>query len=189
VGCGTGRGIGYFLERHPGLTIRAVEPVQELIDQCQRKGIPADLVLCARGEELPFPDKCFDAVCEFGVLHHVREPDLVVREMMRVARRAIFLSDSNRFGGGRLPLRWAKLLLHKAGLWNAAYFLKTGGKGFRTSEGDGVSFSYSIFDSYGLLSEWADRVMVIPTKAATSRSWLHPLLTSDHALLCAIKDG
>lgn len=189
VGCGTGRGIRYFLEHHAELAIRGVEPVQALIDESHRNGIPPDLVSCGRGEELPFEDGSFDAACEFGVLHHVEKPDLVVREMMRVASKAIFLSDSNRFGRGPLTLRWVKLLLYKLGLWHAADLLNTGGKGYRVSEGDGVSFSYSVFDSYELLREWADRVIVISTKNATSRSWLHPLLTTDHALLCAIRDG
>jgi ubiquinone/menaquinone biosynthesis C-methylase UbiE len=51
-----------------------------------------------------------DAAFECGVLHHVAEPSHVVGEMMRVARKAIFLSDSNRFGQGRLIARILKLL-------------------------------------------------------------------------------
>jgi hypothetical protein len=40
-----------------------------------------------------------------------------------------------------------------------------------------------------VLSEWADRVIVIPTDEVKTKSVFHPLLTSFHVLLCAIRDG
>ena len=60
--------------------------------------------------------RALDAVCAFGVMHHVKRPAIVVGEMMRVARRAIFISDSNRFGQGSMPARRVKLLLWRFGL-------------------------------------------------------------------------
>ena len=74
-----------------------------------------ELVL-GSGLQLPFPDASFDAVCEFGVLHHVEHPNAVVREMLRVSKTAIFLSDTNRFGRGRLFARLVKLALWKLGI-------------------------------------------------------------------------
>jgi len=89
VGAGTGRAAMFF--RNKGKTIRGVEPVQALIDQATAKGLPEDTILCGDGRWLPFEDQSFDAVLECGVLHHVAEPSLVVKEMMRVAKQAVFL--------------------------------------------------------------------------------------------------
>jgi ubiquinone/menaquinone biosynthesis C-methylase UbiE len=190
VGCGTGRGVKYFLDRRPGVLVQGIEPVAALIDQAvQVNSVPPGLIMKGAGEALPFADQTFDAVFECGILHHVKEPDQIVREMMRVSRKAIFLSDENRFAHGSTFARWAKLLLCKTGIFRAAYRLKTLGKGYRFSEGDGLAYSYSVFDSMQVLSEWADRVIVIPTDEVKTKSVFHPLLTSFHVLLCAIRDG
>jgi hypothetical protein len=74
-------------------------------------------------------------------------------------------------------------------VFEAAYRLKTLGKGYRFSEGDGLAYSYSVFDSCAALSEWADRVIVVPTDDVKTKSVFHPLLTSFHVLLCAVRDG
>jgi ubiquinone/menaquinone biosynthesis C-methylase UbiE len=189
VGAGTGRGMRYFRDAHPGIGVYGVEPVQALIRQAvQAHGLPEDALTCAPGESLPFADSSFDAVCEFAVLHHVREPDRVVKEMTRVARRAVFLSDENRFGHGTLAARVTKLGLHKVGLWPLANRVKTGGKGYRESEEDGISYSYSVYDSYAHLAAWADRVIFIPTADRPRPGWLSPLLTSSQVLVCAIRE-
>jgi ubiquinone/menaquinone biosynthesis C-methylase UbiE len=190
VGCGTGRGMKYFLERRPGILVQGVEPVAALIDQAVHvNSVHPGLIMKGTGEALPFADQTFDAAFECGILHHVKEPNQIVREMMRVSRKAIFLSDENRFAHGSTFARWAKLLLCKTGIFRAAYRLKTLGKGYRFSEGDGLAYSYSVFDSIQVLSEWADRVIVIPTDEVKTKSVFHPLLTSFHVLLCAIRDG
>ncbi len=88
VGCGTGRGVKYFMEHHPEIEIKGVEPVLALIDQAIKKNnIPEKVIICAKGENLPFDDNSFDAVCEFGILHHVDNPNIIVSEMMRVAKK------------------------------------------------------------------------------------------------------
>jgi hypothetical protein len=74
-------------------------------------------------------------------------------------------------------------------VFEAAYRLRTLGKGYRFSEGDGLAYSYSVFDSCGVLSAWADRVIVVPTDDVKAKSVFHPLLTSFHVLLCAVRDG
>jgi SAM-dependent methyltransferase len=186
VGCGTGQALRYLMER--GLSVRGVEPVPAMIAQALgRNGIPPNVLVCASGERLPFADDSFDAVCAFGVLHHLRQPSVLVREMMRVARKAVFLSDANRFGQASMAKRLAKLVLYRCGLWKAANFVKTKGKGHEISESDGLYYSYSVYDSYDLLAQWADEIVVVGT-AGTISSWFHPLLTSDRALLCAMKN-
>jgi SAM-dependent methyltransferase len=190
VGCGTGRAIKYFVERNPKMRVHGVEPVEALIEQAINNNlISKTSITLASGQALPFADQSFDASCEFGVLHHVREPNLVVQEMMRVSRKAIFLSDENRFAQGRTHSKLAKLALCKLGIFRSAYYLKTLGRGYRLSKDDGLAYSYSVFDSFEMLSHWADRVILIPTNSEKPRSWLHPLLTSFHVLLCAVRDS
>jgi SAM-dependent methyltransferase len=183
VGSGTGRAVQYLHER--GFDVRGVEPVEALIKQAD----PAvrEIIQCGRGESLPYPDASFDAVCEFGVLHHVRRPDLVVKEMLRVARKAVFLSDANRFGQGRAAARVLKVLLSKAGLWPAANFIKTRGKIYSYSEGDGIFYSYSVYDSLPQVRKWAEEIFIVPLIPHPSASWCQPLLTSEQVLLCAFR--
>jgi ubiquinone/menaquinone biosynthesis C-methylase UbiE len=189
VGCGTGRGVKYFLEERPGKQVQGVEPVAALIERAVgANSIPAELITEGSGEDLPLADQSVDAAFECGILHHVKEPKRIVREMMRVSRKAIFLSDENRFAHGSTFARWAKVIFCQTGIFRAAYRLKTVGKGYRFSEGDGLAYSYSVFDEMELLSEWADRVIVIPLDEVKTTSVFHPLLTSFHMLLCAVRD-
>jgi ubiquinone/menaquinone biosynthesis C-methylase UbiE len=189
VGCGTGRGLSYLVERHPNVRAYGIEPVPALLERARERNITSrDSLLCGSGAHLPFADASIDAVCEFAVLHHVRKPNEFVREMTRVARKAVFISDCNRFGQGGFATRLAKLLLYKAGLWDAANFFLTRGKGYKISEGDGLFYSYSVFDSCAVLSEWADRIIFMPTSNESSNSIFQPLLTAKQVLVCALKD-
>ena len=186
VGAGTGRAVRFL--RDKGHTVRGVEPVKALIEVARAAGIPDGIIVEGTGNHLPFEDSSFDVVLECGVLHHVKDPSCVVSEMMRVARKAVFLSDANRFGQGPHSLRLLKLFLYKLHLWDAARYLQTGGNMYAVSEGDGLAYSYSVFDSYELLANWAQSIVLFPTKVDISvKSWLHPLLTAPHVLLCALK--
>ncbi len=188
LGCGTGRGVKYLLDR--GYDAHGVEPVEGLLDSgCIAHDIPRDRVQVGSGEKLPYGDKSFDACVELGVLHHVPEPRRVVDEMIRVTRRAILLSDCNRFGQGRFISRLIKVAVWKCGLWQAIDRVRTGGKGYMLSKEDGLSYSYSVYDSFNQLSNWADRITVLPTTAVTSKTWFHPLLSASHVLLIAERNS
>lgn len=190
VGAGTGRGVKHFLDNHPAVDVRGVEPVRAMIDQAELGNqVPHGRITEGSGTKLAFPDGSFDAVCELGVLHHVADPAAIVREMTRVARRAVFLSDNNRFAGGGPLHRSAKYALFRLGLWPAVYRLATRGRGYHLTDGDGgVAYSYSVYDSLETLNEWADRVLLVPT-ASVSASWFHPLFSAPNVLLCALRDG
>lgn len=189
VGAGTGRGVKHFLDHHPDMTVRGIEPVQAMIDHAQRSaGVPEGCIVQGRGEALPFGDASFDVVCETGVLHHVSEPGAVVAEMTRVARRAVFLSDENRFGRGRRAARLARYALYRLGLWPAVTRARRRGRSYVLAEGDGgVAYSYSVYDSLPDLGEWADRVFLVPTDP-TPVGWFHPLFGAAHILACALRD-
>jgi ubiquinone/menaquinone biosynthesis C-methylase UbiE len=190
VGTATGLGLRELKDALPELFVCGAEPVAALIDQAVQKGNSAHVpIIQALGDALPFPAASFDAVCEFGVLHHASNPAAVVKEMLRVARKAVFLCDSNRFGQGSRAARLMKLFLCKSKLWGACTFLRTGGKGYIITEGDGLAYSYSVYDSYDLVSRWADRVILIPSSAEEKgTSWFHPLLNSSGVLVCALKE-
>jgi ubiquinone/menaquinone biosynthesis C-methylase UbiE len=190
VGAGTGRGIRFLQETMPNLLVRGVEPVSALVDQAiKTNSVPRNGLIQASGEALPFKDASFDAVCSFAMLHHVPKPNVVVGEMLRVARKAVLILDSNRFGQGRWPVRMAKLALYKAGFWGLVNYAKTRGKGYMFTEGDGVAYSYSAYDSFDQIAEWADRLMVLPSDPGKPNSWLHPLLTTGGVLICALKES
>jgi ubiquinone/menaquinone biosynthesis C-methylase UbiE len=189
VGCGTGRGLSGLTGSRPALRAIGIEPVEALLKQAvEKNGVASDNLICGSGTHLPFADNSFDAVCEFAVLHHVAHPDVIVKEMIRVARKAVFISDSNRFGQGRLSARALKLLLWKLKLWGLTNYVVTQGKNYRISEGDGLFYSYSVYDSAHLLSDWADRMIFVPTEDDKLIDHFQPLLTSSHILVCAIKE-
>ncbi len=189
VGAGTGRNMRSLLNAVPSLSVCGIEPVTALIEQAvKRNGISHGTILQGTGEALPFRDSSFDLVYSLAILHHVPEPNVVVREMLRVARKAVIVIDGNRFGQGTWPMRLLKLGLYKAGLWNAVNYLKTGGKGYLLTEGDGLAYSYSVYDSFDLLANWAEQLIIIPAEACKASSWLHPLLTTGGVLVCAVKN-
>ncbi len=189
VGAATGRGIRDLKAALPESFVCGIEPVIALVEQATRSGSTASgPVLQGRGDALPFCDASFDAVCEFAVLHHVADPSAIVKEMLRVAKKAIIIADSNRFGQGSRSARLLKLALYKTKLWNVFNYLRTSGKGYQITEGDGLAYSYSVYDSFELIAQWADRVILIPNAGQDGTSWLHPLLNSGGVLVCALRE-
>ena len=190
VGTATARGMRDLKRALPELFLCGVEPVAALVEQAIKNGNTSHVsMICGTGEALPFPDASFDVVCEFATLHHAANPNAVVKEMLRVARKAVIICDSNRFGQGSRAARLLKLFLSKSKLWGVYTFLRTRGKGYTITEGDGLAYSYSIYDSYDLVSRWADRVILIPsTPGEKSSSWFHPLLNSSGVLVFALKE-
>jgi ubiquinone/menaquinone biosynthesis C-methylase UbiE len=189
VGSATGRGLQDFAVALPGALVCGLEPVTALLQEGVAAGNNHNVsLLQGSGDALPFADNSFDAVSEFSTLHHVADPNAVVKEMLRVTRKTVVLVDSNRFGQGSLPARVFKLFLYKINLWNVFNFVRTRGKRYQISDGDGLFYSYSVYDSYDLLMTWADRVLALPTGATHARGWFHPLLTSSGVMLIAIRE-
>jgi hypothetical protein len=54
------------------------------------------------------------------------------------------------------------------------------------SDGDGIFYSYSIFDSMSQLQAWADRVFVIPTTPQKRLSLMQ--IATSHGLLVAFRE-
>lgn len=190
VGTATGRGLRDLKEAIPNGLVCGIEPVAALVEQAVRNGNNASgPIVLGSGTALPFADGSFDAVCEFAVLHHVPNPNAVVKEMLRVAKKAVLISDSNRFGQGSRAARLIKLGLYKSKLWGAFNFMRTSGKGYQITEGDGLAYSYSVYDSFDLISKWADRIILYSGTDKQATSWAHPLLNSGAMLVCALKES
>jgi len=79
------------------------------------------------------------------------------------------------------------LLLYKTGLWWPANFIKSRGRRYLLSEEDGLAYSYSIYDNYPQVARWARQIILMPTLPHDNATWLTPLLTSAHILLCAFR--
>lgn len=183
VGSGTGRAIRFLQQRCPGLEVEGIEPVGALRERARDLGT---ILHDASGEALPFSEGSFDVVMALGVLHHVPDPAPVVAEMTRVARGAVMISDSNRFGQGSSSAGALKLAIHRAGLWSAFERIRTRGRGYMVSAGDGIFYSYSIFDSMPQLRAWADRVFVIPTMPQKRSGRLQ--IATPHGLVAAFRE-
>jgi SAM-dependent methyltransferase len=89
VGGGTG---SYEL---PGLHVAAIEPSATMIAQRAPDAIKP---IQGTAEDLPFPDKSFDAATAFLTTHHWRDLAAGLRQMKRVARKRCVFFDQD-FGG------------------------------------------------------------------------------------------
>lgn len=93
VGSGTGLVVARGRVAH-GLDIWGIEPssaeYSSILAVSRRLlahyGLPDDLILDAAGEENPYPDASFDLVYSSNVLEHVRDPQAVLSESLRVLK-------------------------------------------------------------------------------------------------------
>lgn len=57
---------------------------------------PCDLLIQGSALQLPFKTNSFDLVFCSNLLHHVKNPEIVVSEMKRVSKKFVILSEPNR---------------------------------------------------------------------------------------------
>jgi SAM-dependent methyltransferase len=186
TGCGTGRAIRYLRQHLPHLELRGNDPSAALLDVAVKRGIPRDCLDNCASEQLPYLDESFDAVVACAVMHHVRDPAKIVAEMLRTARLAVFISDTNIYGQGSKAARIVKLGLARARLLKPFNWVRRGGKPWYESEDDGVAYSYSVFDSLPMITAACNRAFVIPI-SGDRHAAQSPLLHSRHLLVCGFK--
>lgn len=183
VGSGTGRALRFLKEHCPEIKIVGIEPVEALREIGYANGLSKHELIDGDATQLNFDDGAFDLVCEFGVLHHIRKPELAVKEMLRVADKAIFISDSNNFGQGTWLSRSAKQVFNFVGMWKIIDLIKTKGKGYSITEGDGLAYSYSVFNNYKLIKAHCRRIHILNTIG----NGINPYKTAGHLALLGIK--
>jgi ubiquinone/menaquinone biosynthesis C-methylase UbiE len=158
IGSGTGRLLLAAKEVNPDMEVLGIEPSDALRQRGYTKGLlPTELVE-GDAQDLAFGDESFDVVSELAALHHIPDPTRAVSEMLRVARRAIIIIDANNFGQGRWRL--VKQAINSVGLWALANFIKTRGRGYDLSDGDGLSYSYSVFNNLPLIRRHCKEIML-----------------------------
>jgi ubiquinone/menaquinone biosynthesis C-methylase UbiE len=90
IGCGLGRGARLLAKRMGFQRIIAFDLESRLVDRAAAKlpdrFAPRISFLVADAQDLPFPDSAFDAVVNFGIIHHVLDWRRCIRELGRVTR-------------------------------------------------------------------------------------------------------
>jgi SAM-dependent methyltransferase len=86
VGCGPGALTAELVERVGPAAVSAVDPSEPFV-AAARERHPKVSVTRASAEQLPFPDKTFDAALAQLVVHFMSDPSAGVAEMRRVTRR------------------------------------------------------------------------------------------------------
>lgn len=99
LGCGDGSIASAIMDKKPGLSFRGIDVLVR-----ERTLIP---VMPFDGETIPAGDKSFDWVMIVDVLHHTDNPDRLVAEAARVARKGVIIKDHLREGfAARATLRF-----------------------------------------------------------------------------------
>lgn len=132
IGCGRGIGLAEFARRcQPGRLV-GLDVAPELIDVARERlarfGAKAELFV-GDVRQLPFDDRSFDVVVDFGTCYHIDRPDAALREIARVLDDGgMFVHESPlaqliahpwRTSGRRLPWSASSELTHdrSAVLW------------------------------------------------------------------------
>lgn len=185
VGSGTGRGLLTLKRAMPDILAVGVEPSAELRKVGYANGLTETQLIDGDAMALAFGDGAFDLVCEFGALHHIPKPSKAVAEMLRVARKAIFISDCNNFAQGSKLGRLFKQAANAVELWPMANFIETKGKGYTISGEDGLFYSYSVFNNYKQIRQACQSIHLL----GTTDSGPNLYRTSTHAALLGVKPG
>ena len=108
----------------------------------------------------------------------------MVFEMIRVARKYIFISDSNNFGQGSYITRMIKQTINFVGLWKWYNYVRTRGKHYQISEGDGLFYSYSVFNNLKQIRKNCSMIYFLNT----DRCGVNLYKTAPHVVLLARKN-
>lgn len=121
-------GDGSYLDWIPqGWPIVGVDISTVQLADCRRKHPGRDLILVrAEAEELPFRDGSFDAALSIGAFNYFNDPELSLREMLRVVKPGgtVIVSDEIPNLTDRLPFR--KIGLPKIDHWIVSRLMNLG---------------------------------------------------------------
>jgi ubiquinone/menaquinone biosynthesis C-methylase UbiE len=104
VGCGPGALTAELVARLGPETVSAVDPSEQFVAAARVRNPGVD-VLQASAEDLPFPDRSFDAALAQLVVHFMSDPVAGLNEMARVTRKGGAVAACTwDFGGDQGPL-------------------------------------------------------------------------------------
>ena len=184
VGCGTGRAIGYLEKRHPQMEFSGIEPVKELRDVAVKKGLRPEQLADGDACKLDYADNSVDCVMMFGVLHHIPDPEPAVREAVRVARKLVFISDHNVYGMGSGLTKRVKQTLRDLHLRWLLKLILTGGKGYHSTNWDGIFYPFSLVDYFPLIERSVSSTYTFSTKTSAVNLYRE----ASHLAILGVKD-
>ena len=106
VSCGGSGMDAEFLARRGAVVVTTdISPAaaRRAVERGRRHGVVIDSIV-ADAERLPFADKSFDVAYVHDGLHHLEDPLVGLREMMRVASRAVAVTEPARAAVTRLAM-------------------------------------------------------------------------------------
>jgi ubiquinone/menaquinone biosynthesis C-methylase UbiE len=90
IGCGLGKGAQLLVNRLEFAELIAFDIEEKLVHRSSRnlpsRFSPRIRFIIADAQKLPFPDKSFDSVVNFGIIHHVLDWRGCIREIARVLK-------------------------------------------------------------------------------------------------------
>lgn len=95
VGCGDGSIACTIMRNRPDVEIKGIDVLMR-----ERTFIPVNQF---DGRIIPYGAACFDMVMMVDVLHHTEDPQCLLREAARVARKSVLIKDHTRDGAFALP--------------------------------------------------------------------------------------
>jgi SAM-dependent methyltransferase len=98
IGCGNGLVEHLITQHRPDVSVIGVDV--RVVPDCMIEVREFD------GKTLPFPDKSVDVAMVLDVLHHTENPEILLREAKRVARRAVVVKDHLDEGFMAVPILW-----------------------------------------------------------------------------------
>ncbi|MEA3345944.1 MAG: class I SAM-dependent methyltransferase [Chloroflexota bacterium] len=123
VGCGTGHFTRWLAGE--GSWAVGVDLSSAMLVQAQRLNAPGRCpYLVGDGLTLPFPDLAFDVVALITTLEFVAQPERLLAEAGRVARRGVLLGVLNRYSLLALRRRWRSL--REPTIYDQAHFFTVG---------------------------------------------------------------
>lgn len=86
MGCGTGVLLSMLEKRYPEVFLTGIDPTQEMLDIATKRFSKKIHIEQSWAEQLPFDDEKFDWIISCNMFHYIREPEIVLKEMMRVLK-------------------------------------------------------------------------------------------------------
>lgn len=113
IGCGDGAFLEYLLKNKKGISASGLDISTEGVRLAKERGIDAKVGDAT--ERLPYADKSFDYAVSSEMLEHIPNPEDALREMRRIARKAVLVSIPNialwkhrvrLMFQGKFPVQW-----------------------------------------------------------------------------------
>lgn len=99
LGCGEGKYSTLILKRTPNIRqLVGLDVSKEHIKKARIDNPHGNIeFLVADGQNIPFKNKCFDLTICKDLLHHVRHPSEVLKEISRVSRGQVVIIEANKY--------------------------------------------------------------------------------------------